>query len=73
MKLKTIMRLCLVIGVMGVMALAMTACGGSSDSGDQDTGEEAAAGGATAPRRDGGGVRHDVYYYGPAGYGELAQ
>lgn len=47
MKLKTIMRLCLVIGVMGVMALAMTACGGSSDSGDQDTGEEAAAGGAT--------------------------
>ena len=47
MKLKTIMRLCLVIGVMGVMALAMTACGGSSDSGDQDTGDEAAAGGAT--------------------------
>ena len=47
MKLKTIMRLCLMVGIMGVMALAMTACGGSSDSGDQDTGDEAAAGGAT--------------------------
>ncbi|MBQ9015212.1 MAG: carbohydrate ABC transporter substrate-binding protein [Firmicutes bacterium] len=44
--MKTIMRLCLVVGIMGVMALAMTACGGSSDSGDQDTGD-AAAGGAT--------------------------
>ena len=42
MKLKTILRMCLVVGIMGIMALAMTACGGSSsDSGDQDTGDSA--------------------------------
>jgi multiple sugar transport system substrate-binding protein len=40
MKLKTILQLCLMASVMAVMALAFTACGGSSDSGE---GEEAAA------------------------------
>jgi multiple sugar transport system substrate-binding protein len=45
MKLKTIWKLCLMIGVMAVMAFAMTGCGGSSESTDTDTGEgeEAAA------------------------------
>ena len=40
MKLKTILKLCLMVSVMAIMALAMTACGGSSDSGES---EEAAA------------------------------
>ena len=40
MKLKTILKLCLMVSVMAIMALAMTGCGGSSDSGE---GEEAAA------------------------------
>lgn len=40
MKLKTILQLCLMASVMAIMALAFTACGGSSDSGE---GEEAAA------------------------------
>lgn len=46
MKLKTILRLCLVVGIMGVMALAMTACGGSSEpeATDQDTADAGASG-----------------------------
>lgn len=40
MKLKTILKLCLMVSVMAIMALAMTGCGGSSDTGE---GEEAAA------------------------------
>ena len=40
MKLKTILRLCLMVSVMAILAVAMAGCGGSSDSGE---GEEAAA------------------------------
>lgn len=41
MKLKTILRLCLMAGIMAIMAVALAGCGGgSSDSGE---GEEAAA------------------------------
>jgi multiple sugar transport system substrate-binding protein len=44
MKFKTILKLGLVAGMMMIMALAFTGCGGSSDSGDQEGGD--AAGGA---------------------------
>ena len=40
MKLKTILKLCLMVSVMAIMALAMTACGGSSEPAES---EEAAA------------------------------
>jgi multiple sugar transport system substrate-binding protein len=47
MKLKTILQVCLMVGVMAVMAIAFTGCGGSSEPAAEETDAGAEASGTT--------------------------